>query len=326
MEEVNVVVELQTVWGWQPALYLFLGGVGAGTFFVVGLVHLITKAHGKAVAIAMWSAVAFLAVGLGLLVLELSAPLRALMMWQSFSNVGSSWMAIGAWLLFVAIVCFVAAALANTEIVFRYVKVAEGVRDKLGRAFTVAGVILGLCVAVYTGILLMDAPGVPFWNTALLPVLFTVSALDTGVAFTAIVFAVAEPREHGVPRVLEIGTICLIVAEALVLALFLKTMLAGGDPLFETMEPGYAATAAASANCWLSGDLAGMFWVLLVAVGLAFPLASAIIQVFWWPRHTRIAALSAAVCVLAGGCTLRFITLLAGAHVDVLVNAVAMIA
>lgn len=89
------MIELQTVWGLQPGLYLFLGGVGAGTFFVAGLVHLITKAHRRVVSAAMWCSIVFLAIGLGLLITELSAPLRALMMWQSFSHLSSSWMAIG---------------------------------------------------------------------------------------------------------------------------------------------------------------------------------------------------------------------------------------
>lgn len=314
---------MQTIWGWQPALYLFLGGVGAGAFFVAGLVHFITKAHKRTVCVAMWCSVAFLAAGLGLLLLELSAPLRAMMMWQSFSNLGSSWMAIGAWLLFGAIVCFVIAAVANTEPLCRLLGLPQKVRAALRAIFTAMGMLLAICVAVYTGILLMKAPGVPFWNTMLLPLLFTVSALDTGVAFVGILLAVFEPEEHAAPRVLEIATACLIVLEAIVLTLFLSSMLSGGNPLFETMEPGYGATAAASANSWLSGQLAVPFWGLLVVLGLAAPFALAVAQVAHRFRSGRALTIAAAVFVLIGGCTLRFITLLAGAHVDIVVNAVA---
>ena len=28
---------MQTIWGWQPALYLFLGGVGAGALIAAGM-------------------------------------------------------------------------------------------------------------------------------------------------------------------------------------------------------------------------------------------------------------------------------------------------
>lgn len=317
------MIELQTVWGLQPGLYLFLGGVGAGTFFVAGLVHLITKAHRRVVSAAMWCSIVFLAIGLGLLITELSAPLRALMMWQSFSHLSSSWMAIGGWLLFAAMVCFATAAVVNTAFTSRLLPLAEDTQVAIGKVATIVGMVLGLCVAVYTGILLMKAPGVPFWNTGFLPLLFTVSALDTGVAFTAILFAALEPQEHGIGRVLEATTICLIVAESIVLALFASTMLAGGTPLFETMEPGYAATAAASAQSWLSGQLAIPFWVLLVVIGLAAPLALDIAQLAHRFDKARVLTIASGICVLIGGCTLRFITLLAGTHVDIVANALA---
>ena len=34
------MIELQSVWGWQPALYLFLGGMGAGAFVVAAVLYL----------------------------------------------------------------------------------------------------------------------------------------------------------------------------------------------------------------------------------------------------------------------------------------------
>lgn len=317
------MIEMQTVWGWQPALYLFLGGVGAGSFIVAGLVHLLAKSHKRIVSAAMWCAIVFLGVGLGLLLLELTAPLRALMMWQSFSNLGSSWMAIGAWLLFGGMACFLIAAVANTESLCRFLKISDALRDKLDCIFVVLGMVVALCIAVYTGILLMKAPGVPFWNTWLLPLLFTVSALDTGVALVALLFAVFAPEEHRIPRAFETATMFLIVAEVCVLALFLSFMLAGATPLFETMEPGYGAIAAASANSWISGQLAVPFWGLLAVVGLAVPFVLAAMQVLGSFKRARAMAICSAVCVLVGGCTLRFITLLAGSHVDIVANAIA---
>lgn len=317
------MIELQTIWGWQPALYLFLGGMGAGTFVVAGIVRFATMSHKKTICIAMWSAIAFLAIGLGLLLLELSAPLRALMMWQSFSNLGSSWMALGAWLLFGAIVCCGVAAVSNTAPLCAALKISAETQKSLGTLFTGIGIALSLCVAVYTGVLLMQAEGVPFWNTGLLPVLFTISALDTGVGFFGIVLAVFEPASHGVSRKLEIATVSLIICETVALGAFLSFMLSGGNPLFETMEPGYGATAVASAHCWLDGSLAWSFWGLFVVVGLAVPFVLAFAQVIRHNKHARALSIATAICVLVGGCTLRFITLLAGAHVDIVVNTVA---
>lgn len=317
------MIELQTIWGWQPALYLFLGGMGAGTFVVAGIVRFATMSHKKPICIAMWCAIAFLAIGLGLLLLELSAPLRALMMWQSFSNLGSSWMALGAWLLFGAIICCGVAAVSSTEPLCAVLKISAETRKSLGTLFTGVGIVLSLCVAVYTGVLLMQAEGVPFWNTGLLPVLFAVSALDTGVGFFSIVLAAFESNSQGMSRKLEIATISLIVCEMVALAAFLSFVLSGGNPLFEAMEPGYGATAVASAHCWLDGSLAWAFWGLFVIVGLAVPFVLASVQVIHHSKHARALSVATALCVLVGGCTLRFITLLAGAHVDIVVNTVA---
>ena len=35
---------LQLTWSWQPALYLFLGGMGAGAFIMAAVLFLIDKA------------------------------------------------------------------------------------------------------------------------------------------------------------------------------------------------------------------------------------------------------------------------------------------
>lgn len=178
-------MELQLVWGWQPALYLFLGGLGAGAFVAAACLYLSgkLKSH-RPLAIVSWASLGCLAVGLLLLLSELIFPLRGLMMWQSFSNF-TSWMTVGAWLLFTALVFIFLAAVALTDPLAHAVKLAG--KDGVLRVFFIVGGVLSLGVCVYTGILLMSAPGVPLWNTLLLPALFTVSALDTGVALNEIV-------------------------------------------------------------------------------------------------------------------------------------------
>lgn len=61
-------MELQTIWSWQPALYLFLGGMGAGAFVMAAVLFLIDRTrHRLIVCVSMWAALASLAVGLLLL-------------------------------------------------------------------------------------------------------------------------------------------------------------------------------------------------------------------------------------------------------------------
>ena len=184
-------MELQTIWSWQPALYLFLGGMGAGAFVMAAVLFLIDRTrHRLIVCVSMWAALASLAVGLLLLLSELVTPLRGLMMWQSFGHF-TSWMTYGAWGAFAAMAVFAVSALLATRPVGVWLAKKWKWFEKRGvalrRVLAVIGIVLGAFVAVYTGMLLMAAGSVPLWSTPLLPALFTVSAFDTGVALVELV-------------------------------------------------------------------------------------------------------------------------------------------
>ena len=321
------MAELQSVWGWQPALYLFLGGMGAGAFVVAALLYFLDRqSNRKTICIASWAATACLVAGLLLLLSELTNPLRGMLLWQSISN-GKSRMTFGAWVVFAAVIVFGLMAVLSTE---QWVKPVSKkwkgypkARNRMRSVLAVVGIVLGLCVAVYTGILLMSVPGVPLWNTLLLPCLFTVSALDTGAALVEIV-AVAPKRavlSNKTHRLLEASVVVLVVLEVVVLAAFLATM-QGSDLTTAT-----GATAAASVRLLAQGMLAPFFWLLVGACGLALPLAMAIAGMVLRKRRKsgRTAMLVGAAGALVGGCALRFLVLMAGLHADVVAQAVSKI-
>ena len=346
--------ELQLVWGWQPALYLFLGGMGASAFAVVAFLFL---RHGdqdkKVLNASMWVALISLCVGLLLLVAELITPLRGMMMWQSFSNT-TSWMTVGAWLIFAAAVFFfVTAVLTSGFFEKRYQgrkafeqdvpvqDVGSGAKLptsaaalprqwRLTKACAAIGLVLGLGVAVYTGILLMSAPGVPLWSTMLLPCLFTVSALDTGVALIEIVAACTRKREKGGASAhlfkanesfLHGSVIVLVIVEAIVLVAFMASMLSG-NAADATGSVSFATAAVESAELIVTGPLAPFFWILVVGFGLILPFSMAIAGIALKGRGA-FASLLGALGALVGGCALRFVVLMAGLHVDYLLDAVA---
>lgn len=325
---------MQTIWGWQPALYLFLGGVGAGAFIAAGVLVLTDREGSRSVAGAsMWAALGCLGVGLLLLLSELTNPARGLLLWQSFSN-GSSWMAFGAWAALLALVAFAASALLVTRTTHAFaLKRWPGFAARERAVCTVlvcAGMALAACVAVYTGMLLMSVPGVPFWNTLLLPCLFTVSALDTGVALVEAVSVVLAKREElgsRSRRLLEGSVVALVALEGAVLLLFVQTMLAGNvTSAWSLGSP--AAAATMSAQMLTTGSLAPVFWGLLVACGLAVPLAAALVGLVVGRRQEKpsaaVHAITAvgAIGALAGGCALRFLVLLAGVHADLVADSV----
>ena len=330
------MITLQSVWGWQPSLYLFLGGMGSGAFAVLSVLFLRNGfAVRKTANVSAWCAFACLAVGLLCLITELTNPLRGLLLWQSFSNLGS-WMAVGAWLLVGAMGSLFLFCVLSSGLAPRLAKKGEGgaIPDapfaRTLRVLSVMGIIFGLGVAAYTGILLMSAPGVPLWNTALLPCLFTVSGLDTGVALVEIASYIMAKREC-LPltevRLLEKLVLALVLVEAAVLAIFLvQGANAGAGSL---LAGDAAATRAISTELLLSGQLSKAFWVLVVCLGLGMPFLGAIIglarssaalaegdTVSANASRVGVPTLLCALCALIGGCALRFIMVMAGIHAD----------
>ncbi len=130
----------------------------------------------------------------------------------------------------------------------------------------------GAFVAVYTGMLLMSAGGVPLWNTPLLPALFTVSAFDTGVALVEIVAVLLSKKDAlrlKARVIMERAVVVLVLVECVVMAAFLASML-GADG-----QTAMGATAASSAALLVSGGLAACFWGMVVVCGLVLPLVMA---------------------------------------------------
>lgn len=336
-------IVLQTQWGWQIACYLFLGGLAAGTLVVSGLLRLkYQEKMDQVAAWGSWAATACLIVGTLLLVTEVSMPLRALMLWQSFSNFGS-WMAIGAWLLVVGTLVAIVFALSQTKpVVARLAWLARA-----GKGLAVAAIVLGACIAAYTGVLLSVLAAHPLWNTALLPVLFVVSAFDTGVALVVVLMAFQKKGDEQAfseaKGLLEKTTVVLAAFEIIVLAMLLFSVSGGSE------------IGARSVALLASGPLSVPFWLLFVVVGLLAPLAASAFMVMRGKREpvcgpadamteseplpteesrgtdvpeapsagsaTAVAKpadreawlpLVGAACCLVGGCALRFLILLAG--------------
>ncbi|HEX9075942.1 MAG TPA: NrfD/PsrC family molybdoenzyme membrane anchor subunit [Anaerolineae bacterium] len=293
---------LGTVWGPLIAWYLFLAGVGAGAYLVgVGASTLGTK-YQPLVRPGILLGAPLVAIGSGLLLLDLGNPIR---FYLGFLRPQSSMISVGILIITVFILLgllHIAALLWPSR-----VKLSARALAWLGGV----NAVFALATAIYTGLLLGVVKAVPFWNTPMLPLLFLVSALSTGAG--AILLALAVWRlirpvsqeqaeqlvesEHLLSRV----DIPLIAVELLVL--FFLLFLMGGGP----------SMAAESARYLVTGGFAVAFWVGLVVVGLLVP---AVLEA-WSLRGGQalnVGAL-AGVCLLIGGIVLRYAVLSAGASV-----------
>jgi formate-dependent nitrite reductase membrane component NrfD len=305
-------------WGLPVILYLFLAGMGAGATTVSASMLLRGGGGPRGVhhEIARYGAILGpipVIIGTGLIVFELGSFQNG--DYLKFLNLllvmNLSPMNVGSWLLFLFI---------GTSIIYAYtyLRLPVPIGDRLKWRMVTAwvNIPLGIGVAVYTGVMLGAMPARPFWNSPILAMLFTLSALSTGVAL--IVFARAlftrrhlseEDREiaHRSGYVLAASDALLIGFELLTVFLFIMfAYLTVGDVRYavETILPG--------------GPLSTMFWVGVVLVGLILPglveIRHVIPGLLYRKRYTvsRYTELGIAAAVIFGGFMLRYVVVIAG--------------
>jgi hypothetical protein len=129
---------------------------------------------------------------------------------------------------------------------------AEGARHAIG----IVGGILAVAVMFYTGILLASNKPIAFWSTAMLPVLFMISALLSGMMSIVLIAMLAgQPFEGAVAKLQYIIAILLLV-QAMVLVFYLQ-------------GTHRAPESRASAKLVLFGEVAPLFWIGVAGIGLA---------------------------------------------------------
>ena len=148
------------VWDGIIATYLFLAGLGAGAFAFAALVGFVKPDAVKLRTIGY--VIAPIAVGVGTVLLMVDAkaglmnPLRFFGLLGNFSSI----MAWGV----VILIAFMAVSVISLVVMI--------VKKGTPKALDVVGLVCAVAVAVYTGMLLGDAPGFPLWNPVVLPLLF----------------------------------------------------------------------------------------------------------------------------------------------------------
>ena len=289
----------EPVWNSLIAWYLFLAGMGGGAFITSAFLH---WRHPHAVTMRkIGHVIAPIAVAIGLVLLMFDAegglhnPLRfALLLHNPFSVM--TWGVV---------------FLAGFMVVSIIVLALDILKKGVPRWLELVGAAFGLCVGMYTGALLGVVKTFPLWNTALLPVLFLVSAMSAGAASVLLTAIFKHPEEFNRAGVLKKFHFCLPIIELVLVAAL----------LFVTM---YNSTAGFE-SVWslVAGKWAPLFWVGLVAVGLVLPTVLECRLLFFSSKefeesrtaHYISAASDAAV--LVGGFLLRFLVVMAALPITV---------
>jgi len=286
-------VEDFIAWPIWIAIYLFFGGVSAGSFAVAAFSDLYGGEKYRHFArIAAYSAPVPIILGLLLLIFDLGMPFTfwRLLVYPNFSSV----MSLGVFLLGIYTpVCIVYAYLLASQKNKPYKK-PEGLQKFLAWG----GIALANLVAIYTALLLQQAAVNVIWATSILPVLFVVSGFSTGIALTTLVACYTAPEDsHEAITTWSKCDFFLNGSKLIVVALMIMAWAwaPGGEVAMQNVVlGGYAVT----------------FWVGFVLLGLVAPFRIAWIEMEG--RGTIQLTVIAAVCSLLGGYLLRHVILFAG--------------
>ena len=287
-------LKAQSKWGWEIALYLFLAGLGGGAYVTGVVADFIGGEWASIAKIGVSLGFPCVAVGCFFLLIDLGSPTK---FWRAGLRPNTSWIARG------TIIITIFMILGAAHIAFwvwpsRGLADADAPRHFLGAV----GVIFAFGTMIYTGILLAASRPIAFWSTALLPMLFLVSALSTGVMAVTLIASIAAWSHAGPIHALARADILLIILEMFVLGFYLQ----GTHRVPESR---------ASAELVLKGPVAPMFWWGVVILGLITPLVFELLGVFVvGGEATRAVAIVASVCGIAGGMFLRLVVLSGGIH------------
>ena len=295
----------QKEWKEIIAVYLYLAGMGAGSFIIGTVINWtgvktpsflpILNLFGYTLNFSkvpiLWGPV-MVAIGAPFLILDLGIKWRFM---YACLNPKTSWVARGFIILSIFIVLGLA-LLAKSVLPFEWLN-AESF---LWRILEIVALAFAFATAAYTGILLKATKSIPLWNTYFLPLLFLVSALSTGSM--AIILSTLGTgflsHDAGGLKVLMGGEQVLVVIEGIVLYLFLSRR-------YRAAEQGKD-----SVRLLLFGEMKLIFWGGIVFLGFIFPVVLESIASFFPGNAALIFA--AGILLLFGGFFLRVGVLHAG--------------
>jgi formate-dependent nitrite reductase membrane component NrfD len=271
-------------WSWPVASYLFLGGLGGGIVIISAVADLFLD-MGSIFAMGPFIAAVLIGLGSMLLVFELGNPSR---FWRVIATRKVAEMTVGAWMLTLLMVAGLVYSSCWLMLLPWYD--LEGLRQ----AFAWICLILGIGVALYTGVFLGTLKSRPFWNGPALPVLFLILSLSTGIAAQILIVSIwpwggNTIQAADITPLLRAASIGFLVLEGIILLVYVFMM--------RTSVNVRASVPAAS---WLNGNRALIFWIGAVIAGILLPILLYSLQI-------TVTAIAAALLVLAGGAILRFL-------------------
>jgi formate-dependent nitrite reductase membrane component NrfD len=291
----------QEHWGCIIAIYLYLAGMGAGSYIIGTVINWLVHPSrvltiwgqplDSAKAAILWGPI-LVAIGAPFLILDLGIKKRFL---YACLNPRTSWVARG-FIILSAFILIGLLLLAKSVLPFEWLHAGSG----LWPVLEVIALAFAFATALYTGILLKATKSIPLWNTYFLPLLFLVSALSTGsMAIILSTLGTGLFSHDASPlNALMYTEQIFVVMEAIVLYLYLSGR-------YRASEQGRD-----SVRLLLFGEKKFIFWGGIVLLGFIFPFVLESIAAF--SHGNRSLIFSSGLILLCGGLFLRLGVLSAG--------------
>jgi formate-dependent nitrite reductase membrane component NrfD len=274
------------VWTWEVPAYFWLGGIGAGAFVTASLAQNLGSDDDRRVgADGYYLAAAALLPCAPLLIADLGRPDRFHHMLRIFKPLSP--MNLGAWTLTgLTPLAFARAAThaADTGLLRGPLRALTRLVPR--RLTDLAGSLLGLTLAGYSGVLL-GATNVPLWaKSKLLGGVFMASALSSGSAAVTFQAARRGAPDATLRRLATIESVASLGEMAIV--------------------AGYLAQSGKAARPLTRGRFATPFWLGAVGAGTVLPVLLHGLARFGHGRTKRSLSMAAAGCAVAGSLALRW--------------------
>lgn len=169
-------------------------------------------------------------------------------------------------------------------------------------AFKVLAGIIAFLVGIYSGFIMNYCRSIPFWNSALLPLVFIFCSIADGFA---LIMAIALAGGQVDIMAAEAGSRVLLIISALIMATYLWS------------ATYTSSTAKQSVIELIRGSIALIFWIGIVALGIIIPLVISASSYFAGEASIPL-LIAAIVCHTIGAFALKYCLLKAGIHNPVL--------
>lgn len=302
----------EMTWNWQLWIDMWAAGIAGGAYLVAFLANKYSGGRlNNLFRLAVLTGVPLAIIGVFFLIIDLGTPIWAWHLFVNFHPVAV--MSMGTWILFTWIV--VAFAMMVLWVVegdsnrnaSKYSTGMIGFTKSLSGLLAWVGFIFAILLMTYPGVLIASTAPALWGSTLLLPALFVASAIATGVALLIVMAMILNKVNAGrgsgwtfsedIIGKLSSALTGVIVVEAVVLVGYAVWLAVAGDAGSEALK------------MLVSGDLAIVFWIAVVGVGMVIPL---VLLLATRGKNALMVVATSSTCVLLGGLALRAVITVGG--------------